>query len=83
MTEKELELLGFKKEDSLDVSDGKPMFYFYHYKIAKGLELVSCCSDELVNHEWYVEFVDSEPRIVYDNFGELQGVINMLEKAKL
>ena len=83
MTEKQLKLLGFKREDSVDDIDSKPAFYYYVYNIAKGLSLISCCNDELVNHEWYVEFMDTEPKIIYNEFGKLQALINELEKAKI
>ncbi len=80
MTENELKILEFEK---ITADEEENLFYFYIYKITQGLELISCCQDELINHEWYVQIENSNPEIIFNNFGELQGIINTLEKHKL
>ena len=76
MTEKEIQLLGFEKQEQ---QDSDP-YYYYTYTIAQGFEFISCASDEAENGEWYVEFFDSDPTIRFIQFSEVQALINMLEK---
>jgi hypothetical protein len=70
MTEKEVTLLGFEKEYGDD-------YYYYHYEIAKGLQFLSKPSDE--DGDWYIEFFNTDPRIVIRNFAEAQKLINEIE----
>lgn len=75
MTEKEIQLLGFEKQEQ---QDSDP-YHYYTYAIAQGFEFISCANDEVERGEWYVEFFDSEPAIRFYNFEEVQQLINLLE----
>lgn len=79
MTEKEVQLLGFKK--AIEDSDPESLFYYYTYKIARGFEFISNASDEIKEgEEWYIEFFESDPPIRFYKFEEVQNLINILEK---
>ena len=74
MTEKEIQLLGFERED---MDEG----YYYAYRIANGFEFLSNANDEIgEGEEWFVEFFNSDPQIRFDEFGEVQALINLIEK---
>lgn len=86
MTEKQLQLLGFKKEVSSGAThikeDGsewvEPEFYYYALDIATGFGFISCASDETKDDQWYVDFFDSSPIIRFTEFGEMQALINLI-----
>lgn len=74
MTEKEIQLLGFERED---MEEG----YYYAYRIANGFEFLSNANDEIEKDgSWFVEFFNSNPQIRFDEFGEVQALINLIEK---
>ena len=77
MTEKEIQLLGFEKQEEHDVDNP---YHYYTYTIARGFEFISCSNDEAENGEWYIEFFDSDPTIRFIQFSEVQALINILEK---
>lgn len=92
MTEKELKLLGFEKnidpgvlcEDNLGRAYTEGEYHYYVYTVTPGLKFISCSSDEETAKEdnWYVEFFETQDPIRFWNFGEVQGLINIFEKAK-
>ena len=78
MTEREIQLLGFERED---MNDGDYSGYYYAYRIANGFEFLSNANDEIEKDgSWFVEFFNSNPQIRFDEFGEVQGLINLIEK---
>jgi len=77
MTEKEIQLLGFEKQEE---HDGDTPYHYYTYTVARGFEFISCASNEVETGEWFIEFSDSEPTIRFIKFSEAQALINMLEK---
>ena len=77
MTEKQIQLLGFEREDFGDY-DGD--HYYYSYNIADGFGFISCSDDQAVDGEWFVEFFDSYPNIRFTSFEEVQALINLIEK---
>jgi len=78
MTEREIKLLGFKRED---MNDGDYSGYYYAYRIANGFEFLSNANDEIGEGEsWFVEFFNSNPQILFYEFGEVQALINLIEK---
>jgi len=78
MTEKEIQLLGFERED---MNDGDYSGYYYAYRIANGFEFLSNANDEIREGEqWFVEFFNSDPQILFYEFGEVQALINLIEK---
>jgi len=81
MTEKEIQLLGFEMQESTD--EFEP-FYYYTYKIADGLEFISCANDEVSeDQEWYIDIFNTDPHIRFTEFGDVQGLINILEKRRV
>jgi hypothetical protein len=81
MTEKEIQLLGFEMQESTD--EFEP-FYYYTYRIADGLEFISCPNDDLIDgDEWYVDIFNTDPHIRFMHFGDVQGLINILEKRRV
>jgi hypothetical protein len=81
MTEKEIQLLGFEMQESTD--EFEP-FYYYTYKIADGLEFISNANDEVSEYqEWYVDIFNTDPHIRFTEFGDVQGLINILEKRRV
>jgi hypothetical protein len=78
MTEREIQLLGFERQDS---EDGEYSFYYYIYKIVNGLEFISNANDDLIDgDEWYIDIFNTDPHIRFTEFGDVQGLINILEK---
>jgi len=79
MTEKEIQLLGFKKET--DVSDPNQIFIYYVYEICRGLSFITNANDEIESEDgWFIEFFDTEIPIRYTEFNEAQALLNNLEK---
>ena len=82
MTEKEIQLLGFERQDEEYLYEHS--YHYYTYTIAKGFEFISNSSDEVgEDGQWYVEFFESEPTIRFTQFGEVQTLINLIEKRTL
>jgi hypothetical protein len=81
MTEKEIQLLGFTREDVTKDQHWEP-YHYYTYSVTKGLEFISCASDGVEDGRWYIEVFNTEEPIRFYEFGEVQALINKLEKAK-
>jgi hypothetical protein len=81
MTEKEIQLLGFETHHDNGAGDWDK-YHYYTYTVAKGLEFITNASDEVKPHSanWYVEIFNTEPTIRFTEFGEVQALINLLEK---
>jgi hypothetical protein len=88
MTEKELQLLGFEKQEDggIEVSDDEgglwieDEFHYYTYDIVNGLTLISNSNDEVgEDGQWFVEIFNTESSIRFTGFGEVQAFINLLE----
>ena len=78
MTEKEIQLLGFERQDEEDLYEHS--YHYYTYKVAQGFEFISNASDGVgEDGQWYVEFFDSDPVIRFYLFEEVQQLINLLE----
>lgn len=81
MTEREVELLGFKREDDENFGEN---WHYFTYEVAEGLCLTSNSSDEAKEiGYWYVEFEDTNPVIRFTLFEDVQILINKLEKNKI
>jgi len=79
MTEKEIQLLGFKKRT--DVSDPDQEFSYYVYEISRGLSFITNANDEIDSEDdWFVEFFDTEIPVRYTQFEEVQALLNNIEK---
>lgn len=79
MTEKEVKLLGFQKEElnNEDQDEG----YYYVLDIVDGLSFITPANDEVKNDEWYVEIFNTDPYIRFYKFEEVQTLINKLTNA--
>jgi hypothetical protein len=78
MTEKEIQLLGFEKQEFDDNSE-----YYYVYDITQGMSFISNSSDEVKDGHWWVEVFNTLDPIRFHSFTEVQALINKLEKAKV
>lgn len=81
MTEKEITLLGFEKSEVGPDQHSEP-YHYYSYRVTRGMEFISCPSDESTDGKWYVEIFNTEEPIRFHEFGEVQALINKLERAK-
>ena len=76
MTERELQLWGFIKEDVNEYAED--VSYYYVLDIVDGLTFITRSNDEIINDEWYVDVFNTDPNIRFYSFGELQSLINLL-----
>jgi hypothetical protein len=79
MTEKELQLLGFQKEE-INEFEGDDSYY-YVLDIANGLTFITPTNEEIKEDNWYLEFFNTDPLVRFYEFGEVQALINTLTKA--
>lgn len=79
MTEKELELLGFQKENIGEYEGDEDYYYFFN--IVNGLEFITPTVSELKDDKWVVEFFNTDPLIRFEKFEDVQTLINKLTKA--
>ena len=78
MTEKEVQLLRFEREEYGDW-DGD--HHYYAYEITNGMSFISSASDEIgEDGQWYVDVFNTQEPIRFYKFEEVQSLINMLEK---
>jgi hypothetical protein len=78
MTEKEIQLLGFEREEYGDW-DGD--YHYYAYQIINGMSFISSASDEAEKDgQWYVDVFNTEDPIRFWKFEEVQNLLNILEK---
>jgi hypothetical protein len=79
MTEKEIQLLGFQKENLLEFDQDDS--YYYVLDIVDGLTFITPTNEDIKNNEWYVEVFNTDPYIRFHQFEEVQVLINKLTKA--
>lgn len=79
MTEKELQLLGFTKEFIGEHDEDES--YYYALDIVDGLTFITPTNEEIKDDNWNVDFFNTDPIIRFNNFGEVQGLINQLNNA--
>ena len=79
MTEKELQLLGFQKEE-INEFEGDDSYY-YVLDIANGLTFITPTNEEIKEDNWYLEFFNTDPLVRFYEFCEVQALINTLTKA--
>ena len=78
MTEKEVQLLRFEREEYGDW-DGD--HHYYAYEITNGMSFISSASDEIgEDGQWYVEVFNTQDPIRFWKFEEVQNLLNILEK---
>jgi len=79
MTEKEMTLLGFKREEIREHDEDDS--YYYVLDIVNGITFITPTNEEIKGDDWYVEFFNTDPLIRFHNFGEVQALINQLTLA--
>ena len=79
MTEKELQLLGFQREEIKEHDEDTS--YYYVLDIVDGLTFITPTNEEIKDGDWYVDFFNTDPLVRFHEFGELQGLINQLTRA--
>jgi hypothetical protein len=78
MTEKEVQLLRFEREE---YSDYEGDHHYYSYEITNGMSFISSASDEAEKEgQWFVEVFNTEEPIRFYKFEEVQNLLNILEK---
>ena len=78
MTEKEVQVLGFDREEYND-EDGD--HHYYAYEITNGMSFISSASDEAEKEgQWFVDIFNTEDPIRFYKMEEVQSLINILEK---
>lgn len=78
MTEREIILLGFKSE--LIAEHDEDDSYYYAYDVVDGITFISSASDVVEDDNWYVDIFNTDPIIRFYEFGQVQGLLNILEK---
>jgi hypothetical protein len=76
MTEREIILLGFQKEEMREHDEDES--YYYVLDIVDGLTFITRSNDEIKDGNWYVEVFNTDPYIHFTEFGEVQSLINLL-----
>ena len=76
MTERELILLGFKSEEIREHDDDDS--YYYVLDIVDGLTFITPTNEEIKEDNWHVEFFNTDPTLIFNEFGEVQALINQL-----
>jgi len=79
MTERELILLGFQKEEMREHDEEES--YYYVLDIVDGLTFITPTNEEIKDDNWYVEFFNTDPLVRFHSFSEVQGLINQLTQA--
>lgn len=79
MTEREIELLGMRKEN-INEYEGDDSYY-YVLDLVNGLTFITECNTQVENNDWNVDVFNTEPTIRFTNFAEVQGLLNKLSKA--
>lgn len=78
MTEKEIQLLGFERDEYSDYDDD---YHYYSIQLANGFGFISNSSNKVGDDgQWTIDFFDSDPIIRFTEFGEVQALINLIEK---
>ena len=79
MTERELILLSFKSEEIKEHDEDNS--YYYVLDIVDGLTLITPTNEDIKDGNWCVDIFNTDPIIRFNEFGEVQALINQLTKA--
>ena len=78
MTEKQIQLLGFERNEYGDY-DGD--HHYYSYEITMGLSFISNANDGIeTDDQWFIEVFNTQDPIRFYKMEEVQALINTLEK---
>jgi hypothetical protein len=80
--ENDLKRLGFSyKEVQPEESGDDHMWYYYNFDSC-GVTFISQTSSDIVNDEWYVEFLESYPPTRIKDLTKLETLINLLNEIQ-
>lgn len=81
MTERELEILRFKKVEVSAEESGGEAYYFYTHDVVNGLSFISNSSDDVKDGEWFVEFFNTDMPVRFNDMSQVSNLIEILTKA--
>jgi hypothetical protein len=81
MTERELEILRFKKVEVSAEESGDKAYHYYTHDVVNGLSFISNASVEAKDGNWFVEFFNTETPVRFYDMGQVLGLLNILTKA--
>lgn len=81
MTEKEIQILGFVKENIYEYEGEQKPDYYYYLDIVDGITFITQSKDQVKNDNWNVDFFNTDPLIRFNKMEEVQSLINKLTKA--
>ena len=79
MTEREVQLLGFQREEIKEHDEDTS--YYYAFDVVDGVTFITPTNEEIKDGNWYVEFFNTDPLVRFHEFGEIQALINQLTNA--
>ena len=82
MTEKEIQLLGFERQDETPESSGAPNKWYYYTLDIEDFCLITNANDQVKDDNWKVYIFDLDG-FGFTEFEELQSLINILKKGVL
>ena len=81
MTEKEIQILGFAKENIYEYEGEEDPDYYYVLDIVDGVTFITQSRDQVKNDNWTVDFFNTDPLIRFNKMEKVQSLINTLTNA--
>jgi len=81
MTEKEIQILGFAKENIYEYEGEEDPDYYYVLDIVDGITFITQSRDQVKKGNWTVDFFNTEPIVRFDKMEKVQSLINTLTNA--
>lgn len=81
MTEKEIQILGFAKENIYEYEGEEDPDYYYVLDIVDGITFITQSRDQVKNDNWAVDFFNTDPVVRFDKMEKVQSLINTLTNA--
>lgn len=81
MTEREIQILGFVKENIYDYEGEQDPDYYYVLDIVDGITFITQSRDQVKNDNWNVDLFNTDPVVRFDKMEKVQSLINTLTNA--
>lgn len=81
MTEKEIQILGFVKENIYEYEGEEDPDYYYVLDIVDGITFITQSRDQVKNGNWTVDIFNTDPFVRFDKMEKVQSLINTLTNA--
>lgn len=81
MTEKEIQILGFAKENIYEYEGEEEPDYYYFLDIVDGITFITQSRDQVKNGNWTVDIFNTDPFVRFDKMEKVQSLINTLTNA--